>query len=215
MNSEIKLRNIQIVLFFKNEIEYNSLKLANSIYEKMPQIGQPNILNLPNNIPNEIRMQTPKIIFNTSKEINIALTVLSATINMIGDNTEVDVKSYVNELIIALNSQGIQIMSIGLVSDYICYDANFNALKEKYYNDELRMSELVNSSWFTKQNNLNIWKFMNVKKENSKMVLNFVCDVNNRGNEDIIETNKIDSIIEEAIKISKEYRDKIENEIGE
>ena len=51
MNNEIKLKNVQIVLFFKNEVDYNTLKLANNISERLPQLGQPNIFNLPNDVP--------------------------------------------------------------------------------------------------------------------------------------------------------------------
>lgn len=215
MNNEIKLRNVQIVLFFKNETEYSSLKLANDISEKLPQLGQPNILNLPNDIPNDIRIQTPKILYSNSKELNLSVTVMNASINMIGENTTVEVKTCVDLLYAALESQGIQIKSIGLVSDYICYDVNFDTIKAKYYNDELSTSELVNSSWFNRENNLNIWKFLNVQIENSKKVLNLICDINNRGNEEIIRREEIDKIIEDAKNISNMYKEKIKSELGE
>lgn len=215
MNSEIKLRNVQIILFFKNEIDYNSVKLANDISTKLPQLGQPNILNLPNNIPNEIRIQTPKILYNNSKELNLSVTVLNASINMIGENTAEELKTYVNLLYEILETYGIQIKSVGLVSDYICYDADFEKIKAKYYNDELSTSELVNSSWFNKSEDLNIWKFLNVQDENDKKVLNLICDINNRGNEDAIGVECIDRIIEKAKNISNQYKDKIKNELGE
>ena len=215
MNNEIKLRNIQIVLFFKNEVEYNSLKLASDISEKLPQLGQPNILNLPNDIPNDIRIQTPKVLYGNSKELNLSVTVTNASINMNGENTTAEVKTCVDLLYGALENQGIQIKSIGLVSDYICYDVNFDVIKAKYYNDELSTSELVNSSWFNRVNNLNIWKFLNVQNENDKKVLNLICDINNRGNEEVISIDKIDEIIENAKEISNDYKEKIIKELGE
>ena len=73
MNNEIKLKNVQIVLFFKYEVDYDTLKLANNISEKLPQLGQPNIFNLPNDVPNEIRIQTPRILFSNSKELNATI----------------------------------------------------------------------------------------------------------------------------------------------
>ena len=146
MNNEIKLKNVQIVLFFKNEVDYNTLKLANNISEKLPQLGQPNIFNLPNDVPNEIRIQTPRILFSNSKELNATISVLNASLNMIGENTSTELQNLIGCLYDALVSQNIQIQSIGIVIDFICFDVNFDIIKNKYYKDELVDSELVNSS---------------------------------------------------------------------
>lgn len=215
MNNEIKLRSVQIVLFFKNEIDFNSVKLADDISTKIPQLGQPNIFSLPDNIPSEIRIQQPKIIYSNSKELNLSVTVLNASINIIGDNTAEELKLCVNLLYEALVLHEIQIKSIGLVSDYVCSDVDFEKIKTKYYNDELAVSELVNSSWFSKIEGLNIWKFLNVQDENDKKELNLICDINNRGNEDVIDIEYIDWIIEKSKEISETYRNKIKNELGE
>lgn len=215
MNNEIKLRNVQIVLFFKNEIEYNALELANDIFKKLPQLGQPNIFNIPNDIPNEIRIQTPKILFSNAKEMKATITILNANLNIIGESTSSEIKNCIDILYDSLKSQNIYIKSIGLVSDYICFDINFDIIKEKYYKDELNTSEIVNSSWYNKIGELNIWKSLNVKVENNKKVLNLVCDVNNRGNEEILDKEKVDTIIDKAKEYSEKFKEKIKNELGE
>ncbi len=215
MNNEIKLKNIQIVLFFKNEIDYNALELANNISKKLPQLGQPNIFNLPNDIPNEIRVQTPKILFSNAKELNATISILNASLNIIGESTSTEIKNFIDLLYDALISQNIQIKSIGLVSEYVCFDVDFDVIKNKYYKDELVNSELVNSSWFNKEENLNVWKLLNVQEENNKKILNITCDINNRGNEETIDKENINEIIERAKNISENFKEKIKEELGE
>lgn len=215
MNNEIKLKNIRIVLFFKNEIDYNTLKLASDISEKLPQLGQPNIFNLPNDIPNEIRVKTPKILFSNEKELNATISILNASLNIIGESTSTELKSLIDCLYDALTSQNIQIKSVGIVSEYICFDINFEIIKSKYYNGELCNSELVNSSWYNKENNLNIWKFLNVHEENNKKILNIKCDINNRGNEEKLDKTDINFIIDKAKDISQEFKEKLKGELEE
>lgn len=215
MNNEIKLKNVQIVLFFKNEVNYNTLKLANNISEKLPQLGQPNIFNLPNDVPNEIRIQTPRILFSNSKELNATISVLNASLNMIGENTSTELQNLIGCLYDALVSQNIQIQSIGIVIDFICFDVKFDIIKNKYYKDELVDSELVNSSWYNKNENLNIWKFLNVQEENNKKILNIKCDINNRGNEEILNKDNINAIIDRAKEISENFKETIKGELEE
>ena len=215
MNNEIKLKNVQIVLFFKNEVDYNTLKLANNILEKLPQLGQPNIFNLPNDVPNEIRIQTPRILFSNSKELSATISILNASLNVIGENTSTELQNLIGSLYDALVSQDIQIQSIGLVIDYICFDVDFDIIKNKYYKDELVNSELVNSSWYNKNEKLNIWKFLNVQEENNKKILNIRCDINNRGNEKTLDKNDINAIILQAREISERFKETIKKELGE
>ena len=213
MSNEIKFRNIQIVLFFKNEVDYNTLELANDISEKLPQLGKPNIFNLPDNVPNEIRIQTPKILFNNSNELNVSISTLNANLSTVMENTSEELQEKIKFLYDALLKQNVQIKSIGLVFDFICFDVDFDKIKEKYYKNELRNSELVNSSWYNKDGNLNIWKFLNVKEEKSNKVLNIRCDINNRGNKTDLGGFDIDNIIEQAKHISEEFKEKIEGEL--
>ena len=215
MNNEIKLKNVQIVLFFKNEVDYNTLKLANNILEKLPQLGQPNIFNLPNDVPNEIRIQTPRILFSNSKELSATISILNASLNVIGENTSTELQNLIGCLYDAFVSQDIQIQSIGLVIDYICFDVDFDIIKNKYYKDELVNSELVNYLWYNKNEKLNIWKFLNVQEENNKKILNIRCDINNRGNEKTLDKNDINAIILQAREISERFKETIKKELGE
>lgn len=213
---KIKLKNIQVVLFFKNEIEYNSLKLANTVSERMLQLGQPNIFNLPQDIPNEIRTQAPRIIFNNAKEINVTISASTLNLNMIGQNTIEEVVSNTSSLYEALKEQNIQIKAIGFVCDYIIYNVDFEKIKHIYYKDELESSELVNASWFNKENELNVWKMLNVTDDVNKKVLNIRIDVNNRNNSDsIIEKENISTIIRTAFEKAMEFKTKISSKIGE
>ena len=192
-----------------------TLKLANNISEKLPQLGQPNIFKLPNDVPNEIRIQTPRILFSNSKELNATISVLNASLNMIGENTSTELQNLIGCLYDALVSQNIQIQSIGIVIDFICFDVNFDIIKNKYYKDELVDSELVNSSWYNKNENLNIWKFLNVQEENNKKILNIKCDINNRGNEEILNKDNINAIIDRAKEISENFKETIKGELEE
>lgn len=213
---KIKLKNIQVVLFFKNEIEYNSLKLANTVSERMLQLGQPNIFNLPQDIPNEIRTQAPRIIFNNTKEINVTISASTLNLNMIGQNTIEEVVSNTSSLYEALKEQNIQIKAIGFVCDYIIYNVDFEKIKHIYYKDEIESSELVNASWFNKENELNVWKMLNVTDDVNKKVLNIRIDVNNRNNSDsIMEKENISTIIRTAFEKAMEFKTKISSKIGE
>lgn len=213
MSNEIKFKNIQIVLFFKNEVDYNTLELANDISEKLPQLGKPNIFSLPDNVPNEIRLQTPRILFNNSNELNISVSALDANLSTVMENTSEELQELIKYLYDALLKQNIQIQSIGLVFDFVCFDVDFDKIKGKYYKNELSDSELVNSSWYNKNENLNIWKFLNVKKENNNKVLDIRCDINNRGNKTALSEYDIDNIIVQAKNISEKFKEKIEGEL--
>lgn len=215
MNNDIKLRSVQVVMFFKNEVQYNSLELANGIFKKLPQLGQPNIFNLPKEVPNEIRLQTPRIIFNNANGFNLTISVLNITLNIIGENSVQEIKNYMNIIFGELAMHDIKIGAIGCVFDYINFDTDFEKIQNKYYKDELVTSSLVNSSWYNKENSLNIWKFLNVTEENSKKILNIKVDINNRGNVDAMTTESISQLIEKAFTKAEEFKEKIKSELGD
>lgn len=209
MEEKLKLNNIHIVLFFRNIIEYNSLELANRIFGRLPQLGQPNIFNLPNDVPNEIRIQAPKIMFNNSKNININLTIANLELNISLLESFEELKNIIGLLYDSLEEQGIQIQAVGSVHDYISFDCNFELIKNTFYKDELLESDLANSSWYKKENNLNIWKLLNVEEKNDKKILSVRVDINNKGNLSNMTKEEVNSIL----KLSSERADTFKKEL--
>lgn len=215
MEEKLKLRNVQVVLFFRNEIAYNSLELANNIIKEIPQIGQPNIFNLPSNVPNEIRMQAPRIVFNNINGLNITITALSLNINMIMQLSNEEISNNVSRLYNALTEQGIQIQSLGMVCDYLDSSIDFNKIKSIFYKDEILTSDLVNCSWYKKENDLNIWKVLNMTENNEQKTLNLRIDINNRNNKDIMSKESIHYMIEKCYTKTEEFKTEIIQKIGE
>ena len=212
---ELKLKNISTVLFFKNMIDYNSLELANKIVEKLPQLGQPNIFNLPKDIPNEIRLQAPKLVFNSSRDLSLNLTTTNAELNINSIEDVQTVKNIVELLNDAINNQGIQIQSVGIVYDYIDFDCNFDKIKNTFYKDELLESDLANSSWYKKEDNLNIWKMFNVEEKNDKKIMNIRVDINNKGNNEYMNSQDIASIVDLSFEKATTFKNELIRKIGE
>ena len=215
MEKKLKLNNIHIVLFFRNIVEYNSLELANRILSKLPQLGQPNIFNLPNDVPNEIRMQAPRIMFNNLKNININLTIANLELNISVLETLEELKNIIEVLYDALEEQGILIQAVGNVYDYINFDCNFESIKSIFYKDELLESDLANSSWYKKENNLNIWKILNVEEKNDKKILNVRVDINNKGNLTNMTKEELNKILELSSEKANTFKEELLIKIGE
>ena len=212
---ELKQRSICVVLFFTNMIDYNSLELANKIIAKLPQLGQPNIFNLPKDIPNEIRLQAPKLVFNSSRDISLNLTITNAELYINSIEDMGNVKNIVELLNSAITEQGIQIQSIGMVYDYVDYDCNFEKIKEVFYKDELLESDIANSSWYKKEDNLNIWKIINVEEKNGKKVLSVRVDINNKGNNENMNIENISYMVDISLQKAKSFKDELIGKIGE
>lgn len=214
MEDDLKLKNIHIVLFFRNIIEYNSLQLADKILEKLPQLGQPNIFNLPNDVPNEIRFQAPRIMFNNSKNLNLTLNIVNLDLNIAVLESIESLKHILGLLYEALENQGIQIQAIGSVYDYIKFDCNLEKIQSVFFQDELSKSDLLNSSWYKKENSLNIWKSMNVEEQNGKKILSVRIDINNKGNLDIMTNEDINTILETSLGRANTFKEELLRKIG-
>ena len=215
MEEKLKLNNIHIVLFFRNIVEYNSLELANRILCKIPQLGQPNIFNLPNDIPNEIRMQAPRIMFSNSKNINININITNLELNITTLESFEELKSLIDLLYDSLEEQGIQIQATGSVRDYINFDCNFEKIKEIFYKDELLESDLANSSWYKKEKDLNIWKVLNIEEKNDKKSLSVRVDINNKGNLNNMIKEEVNTMLEKSSKIANDFKNELIEKIGE
>lgn len=215
MEEKLKLKNVQVVLFFRNEVEYNSLELANNIVKGIPQIGQPNIFNLPKDVPNEIRMQAPRIVFNNMNGLNINITALSLNINMMSQLSNEEIKNNVSKLYDALIEQGIQVQSLGMVCDYFDSSIDFENIKQTFYKDEILTSDLVNCSWYKKEEELNIWKVLNMSEENSHKELNLRIDINNRNNKNTMSKNAVEDMVKKCYEKIVKFKKEIINKIGE
>lgn len=215
MEEKLKLKNVHIVLFFRNTIEYNSLQVANKILSKLPQLGQPNIFNLPKEIPNEIRKQAPTIIFNNNKEVSLNMTIVSLELNVSTIESMNESRDLVLLLYDVLLEEGIQIQSIGIVHDYVCFDFNFEKIKTIFYKDEILQSDLVNCSWYKKEDGLNIWKVINVEEKNYKKVLNARIDINNKGNQTEMNKEDLNSALQLSYERAVKFKDELSRKIGE
>ena len=214
MEEKIQARNVKIVLFFSKILENSSVKLANSIMDKISELGEPSIFNIPEEAPNEIKMQMPKIIFDNSKDINVIVTNVNINITINIDNVEL-IKDKVKQIYDALIENSIKIQAIGIVNQYLYYDINFEKVKEIYYkDDEVKNSDLLNMSWYKKENDINIWKTINIEeKDNIKnMILNM--DINNLGNEKDITIKNIEDFINMQYKITSGFVKDLEEKIG-
>ncbi len=215
MEEKLKLKNVHTVLFFRNTIEYNSLQVANKILSKLPQLGQPNIFNLPKEIPNEIRKQAPTIIFNNNKEVSLNMTIVSLELNVSTIESMNESRDLVLLLYDVLLEEGIQIQSIGIVHDYVCFDFNFEKIKTIFYKDEILQSDLVNCSWYKKEDGLNIWKVINVEEKNYKKVLNARIDINNKGNQTEMNKEDLNSALQLSYERAVKFKDELSRKIGE
>lgn len=215
MEEKLKLKNVHTVLFFRNTIEYNSLQVANKILSKLPQLGQPNIFNLPKEIPNEIRKQAPTIIFNNNKEVSLNMTIVSLELNVSTIDSMNESRDLVLLLYDVLLEEGIQIQSIGIVHDYVCFDFNFKKIKTIFYKDEILQSDLVNCSWYKKEDGLNIWKVINVEEKNYKKVLNARIDINNKGNQTEMNKEDLNSALQLSYERAVKFKDELSRKIGE
>lgn len=213
MDEELRLKNVHIVLFFKNVIEYNSLKLANTIFEKMPDLGQPNIINLPNDVPNEIRMQAPRIMFNNSKDINLTISMTNIELNSVTIEDDGVIKNTLRLISEALTQEGIQIQAMGNVFDFSKFDFDFSKLKEVFYKDELSTCDLINSSWYKKED-YNIWKTINIEDKNDKKILNVRIDINNKGNENLMSSDDIIAMLESSISKAETFKQELLRKLG-
>lgn len=213
MDEELRLKNVHIVLFFKNVIEYNSLKLANTIFEKMPDLGQPNIINLPNDVPNEIRMQAPRIMFNNSKDINLTISMTNIELNSVTIEDDGVIKNALRLINEALTQEGIQIQAMGNVFDFSKFDFDFSKLKEVFYKDELSTCDLINSSWYKKED-YNIWKTINIEDKNDKKILNVRIDINNKGNENLMSSDDIIAMLESSINKAETFKQELLRKLG-
>jgi NAD-dependent DNA ligase len=212
MKKEVVIMNTQIVLFFEKIVEYNTIKLANSINEKIPEIGQPNIFSIPDNIPNEIRIQTPRIVFNNIGNINITIT--SSRIDIVSNNIN-DINRYLKRLYEALNENGLEIQSVGLVNTFISNDIKMEKIQKYFFNEEIQKSDLINVSWYKKLDNINIWKHIETQDNNAVKDLIYTIDINNLGNKQIMSIEEIISMLEKSSNITKDAVNKISEELGE
>ena len=114
MEEKIQARNVKIVLFFSKILENSSVKLANSIMDKISELGEPSIFNIPEEAPNEIKMQMPKIIFDNSKDINVIVTNVNINITINIDNVEL-IKDKVKQIYDALIENSIKISKMKFI----------------------------------------------------------------------------------------------------
>lgn len=212
MEKEVIVRNTQVVLFFDKTIEYNTIKLANSINEKLPKLGQPNIFNIPNDVPTEIRMQAPRIIFNSARDINITIT--TSKLDMFF-NSASNKEVYVKGIYDALLENGLNIQAIGVVNTYISNDIKIEKLKGYFNDEEIKQGDLINFSWYKKSENFNIWKNIETQNNNEIIDLIYTIDINNLGNNKVMSVDEIIEVLEKSINIAKQAAEKISKELGE
>lgn len=210
MKKEIIPINTQIVLFFEKIIEFNTIKLANSINERLPEIGQPNIFNIPNDVPNEIRLQAPKIIFNNTRGINITITATKMDI-IYNNSITIDIRKIYE----ALAENEINIQAIGVVNTYISNNIQIEKIQNYFSEEEIKQSDLINFSWHTKNENMNIWKRIETQSNNEITNLTYIIDINNLGNTKVMTIDEIIQILEKSVNIVKQSVEKISNELGE
>lgn len=215
MEEKLQSKNVQIVLFFGKVLECNSVKLANSLIENLPEIGQPNIFNIPEEAPNEIKMQMPKIIFGNAKDINVTVTNVNINISIDNDNIEI-IKNKINKIYEALNENSITIQAIGVVSQYTYYDINFEKIKDTYYKqDELKQSDLFNMSWYKKEDNINTWKTLRIEEKDDLKNLTLNTDINNIGINQTINIEYIIEFLDEQYKKVSNFKESLEKKIGD
>lgn len=215
MGEKLQSKNVKIVLFFVKSLEFNSVKLASTLMDKIPELGQPNIINVPDQIPVEIRMQTPKISFNFSKDMSLTVTDVNMTILINKDDAEF-IKNNINLIYEALKENNIDVQAIGVVSQYLYCNIDFNKIKTLYYKeDELQQSDLINMSWYKKENNMNIWKTFKVDEKDTLKNLTIAIDVNNKGTNELMNQNEIDNFLNEQYKKTNTFKQKLEGIIGE
>ncbi len=215
MEEKLQAKNVRIVLFFSHLLECTSVKLANSLIDELPELGQPNIFNIPAEAPNEVKMQMPKIIFNNAKQINITVTNVSIDISIDNDNIEI-IKNNINKIYKALSDNNVHIQAIGVVSRYLYFDINFEKIKEIYYKDEeLMESDLINLSWYKKKDTINIWKTLKTEDKDNVKNLTLSIDINNKGINRIIDIGYINEFLDNQNIEVNSFKENLEKKIGD
>lgn len=213
MKKEIVPINTQIVLFFKTTMEYNTIKLANSINEKLPELGQPNIFSIPNDVPTEIKIQAPRILFNSTRDINITIT--TTKLDIFFNNNVIDKENFIKNIYESLLENNLTIQAIGIVYNYISNNIKIEKL-QNYFNDkEIKESDLLNFSWHKKSESLNIWKNIETQENGEILNLRYTIDINNLGNNNDMLIDEIIGIIKKSVTITNEAVEKISEELGE
>ena len=130
--------NIQIVLFFDNNTNFNSNQLAAVLNKKYPILG--NAVVLPVN-PEDLGM--PIIIFNENKDINLTINSISTSI-IFGEKNLKDHKDFILEVINIFDSEGVSFKRIGIVITRILPKASLQKLKTTLFKAE----DLIESTDF-------------------------------------------------------------------
>lgn len=215
MEEKLQAKNVRIVLFFSRILDCNSVKLANSLMERLSELGQPNIFNIPEEAPNDMKMQMPKIIFSNSKEINVTVTNVNINISVDNDNVEI-IKTKIHKIYEALKENLIDIQAIGVVSQYLYYDINFEKIKSIYFKEqELTQSDLVNMSWYKKEDNINIWKTIKVEEKDNLKNLTVITDINNIGTNKVTDIDVLKEFLDNQYKKVNDFKGNLEEKIGE
>lgn len=218
-----EFENTQVVLFLENNVESIYYKIANKIYDVIPELGQPNILNFPQDMPIDARQNVPCVIFNSNQKLtlNITYKAINILINKLYDNDTKNIKTIINNIFEILNSNNINVKNIGIVKNIEYADFDIEKLKKVYLNDKSALdSDLFNLSWYKSLENLNEWRHIQVKKifnnkGNEEKYLGYVIDINNLPNTNIMSINDIEKFMQKFYECVDSYEEEFIKKLEE
>lgn len=216
MNNDV-LKNVDIVLFFKEIYEYNTLNIANALREKLSNIGEPNILNAPEHLPLKIKSDLKKIDFFENEDFKLAssMSKISCSINITDKNNFDAIKNNVKNICDVLQDYKIKVKSIGVVNNFLYNIVNLENVKKVFLKDkEVNDSDLFTLSWYKKIEEKNIWKHIKTIQFEEKIQMQFTVDINNIDFNEELNKNQIINFLEDSLKQSNEMKKELELKMG-
>ena len=189
--------NIQIVLFFENQVVFNQNKIASDINEKLSYLGNAIVLPVNHEDPT-----APIVLFTENKDINITINAFNVAIIF----SEKDLKKYKDcptEIINIFDKESIAFSRIGLIITRYLEKTNAKKLKARIFKEEeIIDSEDFNVGWFNAISidgtKVNCWEryFLD---ENKKIISIF--DINTPHNEKYFVNDEfVENYISQCIK---------------
>lgn len=172
----------EIVLFFKEETDFNLLDVSQELVERYPELEDPIIL------PDNGQTKSPVILFNRNPELQVQISRVSVNV-LVSHNYFDKIASITFDMVDAFEEYECEFYRLGYICSIFLAPQYVNKAKDHYLNME-NVSEIqeYNLSWYktieNKFGKLNCWeRFITGSKDFKDLLIQY--DFNTPINEDV------------------------------
>lgn len=169
-------KDVQIVLFFKNNTNYNATKLAATINEKIETLQEAMVLP-----QNATKKEEPIILFNQNKEYQLTLNYETMTFMYYQENAKKG-KEILLQLLEIVEEEELEFIRIGYITSFELEHKKVKKAKELFFAlEEVKEAEDFQLAWYSpvilKASKVNLWqKYLTDSMQTDKLIAIF--DIN-------------------------------------